>query len=94
MAMWMTPMVNVNGKFYTDELIEIDYAHIPFQSVLMPSESKIVRLDIEKYGNTTSGTIPLCIWEWEKKLKKGDNIILAAFGGGFTWGSVYLKWAY
>ena len=53
-----------------------------------------VMINIEKYGNTTSGTIPLCIWEWEKKLKKGDNIILAAFGGGFTWGSVYLKWAY
>lgn len=47
----ITPMVNVNGKFYTDELIEIDYAHIPFQSVLMPSESKIVRLDIKKHGN-------------------------------------------
>ena len=53
-----------------------------------------VMINIEKYGNTTSGTIPLCIWELEKKLKKGDNIILAAFGGGFTWGSVYLKWAY
>jgi 3-oxoacyl-[acyl-carrier-protein] synthase-3 len=53
-----------------------------------------VMINIEKYGNTTSATIPLCIWEWEKKLKKGDNIILAAFGGGFTWGSVYLKWAY
>ena len=53
-----------------------------------------VMINIEKYGNTTSGTIPLCIWEWESKLKKGDNIILAAFGGGFTWGSVYLKWAY
>ena len=53
-----------------------------------------VMINIEKYGNTTSGTIPLCLWEWEKKLKKGDNIVLAAFGGGFTWGSVYLKWAY
>jgi len=53
-----------------------------------------VMINIEKYGNTTSGTIPLCLWEWESKLKKGDNIILAAFGGGFTWGSVYLKWAY
>ncbi|MCI1751644.1 MAG: ketoacyl-ACP synthase III [Flavobacteriales bacterium] len=56
-------------------------------------ESKVM-LNIEKYGNTTSGTIPLCLWEWESRLKKGDNIILAAFGGGFTWGSVYLKWAY
>lgn len=53
-----------------------------------------VMLNIQRYGNTTNGTIPLCLWEWEKKLHKGDNIILAAFGGGFTWGSVYIKWAY
>ena len=53
-----------------------------------------VMINIEKYGNTTAGTLPLCLWDWEKKLKKGDNLILAAFGGGFTWGSVYLKWAY
>jgi len=53
-----------------------------------------VMLNIEKYGNTTSATIPLCLWEWEQKLNKGDNLILAAFGGGFTWGSIYLKWAY
>ncbi|NOR35028.1 MAG: beta-ketoacyl-ACP synthase 3, partial [Bacteroidales bacterium] len=53
-----------------------------------------VMINIEKYGNTTAATIPLCLWEWESQLKKGDNIILAAFGGGFTWGSLYLKWAY
>ena len=53
-----------------------------------------VMLNIEKYGNTTNGTIPLCLWEWENKLNKGDNLILSAFGGGFTWGSIYLKWAY
>ncbi len=53
-----------------------------------------VMINIQKYGNTTAGTIPLCLWDWEPKLKKGDNIILAAFGGGFTWGAVYLKWAY
>jgi 3-oxoacyl-[acyl-carrier-protein] synthase-3 len=53
-----------------------------------------VMLNIEKYGNTTNATIPLCLWEWESQLKKGDNLILAAFGGGFTWGSIYLKWAY
>lgn len=53
-----------------------------------------VMINIEKYGNTTAATIPICLWEWENKLKKGDNIILTAFGGGFTWGSVYLKWAY
>lgn len=56
--------------------------------------SEKVMINIERYGNTTNGTIPLCLWEWEKQLKKGDNIVLAAFGGGFTWGSVYLKWAY
>ena len=53
-----------------------------------------VTLNIEKYGNTTAGTIPLCLWEWENKFKKNDNLVLAAFGGGFTWGAVYLKWAY
>ncbi len=53
-----------------------------------------VMINIERYGNTTAATIPLCLWEWEKQLKKGDNIILAAFGAGFTWGSIYLKWAY
>jgi len=53
-----------------------------------------VMINIQKFGNTTNGTIPICLWEWEDKLKKGDNIILAAFGGGFTWGSIYLKWAY
>ena len=53
-----------------------------------------VMLNIERYGNTTAATIPLCLWDFESKIKKGDNIILAAFGGGFTWGSVYIKWAY
>ena len=57
------------------------------------SDDKVM-LNIQKFGNTTSGTIPLCLWEWENQLKKGDNIIIAAFGGGFTWGSIYLKWAY
>ncbi len=53
-----------------------------------------VMINIERYGNTTAATIPLCLWDWEKELKKGDKLILAAFGGGFTWGSLYLKWAY
>jgi 3-oxoacyl-[acyl-carrier-protein] synthase III len=57
------------------------------------SEEKVM-VNIQKFGNTTNGTIPLCLWEWERKLNKGDNIILAAFGGGFTWGSTYIKWAY
>lgn len=58
----------------------------------LPDEKVLV--NIQHYGNTTNATIPLCLCEWENKFKKGDNIILAAFGGGFTWGSVYLKWAY
>ncbi|MFN0030715.1 MAG: beta-ketoacyl-ACP synthase III [Flavobacteriales bacterium] len=53
-----------------------------------------VMVNIQRYGNTTSGTIPLCLWDWEKQLKQGDNLILAAFGGGFTWGAIWLKWAY
>jgi 3-oxoacyl-[acyl-carrier-protein] synthase-3 len=56
-------------------------------------DSKVL-INIEKYGNTTAGTLPLCLWDYEKQLKKGDTLILSAFGGGFTWGSVYLKWAY
>jgi 3-oxoacyl-[acyl-carrier-protein] synthase III len=53
-----------------------------------------VMVNIQRYGNTTNGTIPLCLHEWEKQLKKGDNIVLAAFGGGFTWGATWVKWAY
>ena len=60
----------------------------------MNLSSEKVMINIEKFGNTTSGTIPLCLWEWESKLKKGDNVIISAFGGGFTWGAIYLKWAY
>jgi 3-oxoacyl-[acyl-carrier-protein] synthase III len=60
-------------------------AGIPDEKVLM---------NIEKYGNTTNGTIPLLLWDFESKFKKGDNLLLAAFGGGFTWGAAYLKWAY
>ncbi|MCB0429262.1 MAG: ketoacyl-ACP synthase III [Flavobacteriales bacterium] len=56
------------------------------------SDDKVM-INIQRYGNTTNGTIPLCLWEWEKQLHKGDNIVLAAFGGGFTWGAVYIKWA-
>lgn len=53
-----------------------------------------VMINIHKYGNTTAGTLPLCLWDYEPQLKKGDNLILTAFGGGFTWGALYLKWAY
>jgi 3-oxoacyl-[acyl-carrier-protein] synthase-3 len=53
-----------------------------------------VMMVIQKYGNTTAATIPLCLWDYEEKLKTGDRMILAAFGGGFTWGAAYLTWAY
>lgn len=57
------------------------------------SEDKVM-LNIHRYGNTTSGTIPLCLWDYESRLKKGDNLVLSAFGGGFTWGAIWIKWAY
>ncbi len=58
----------------------------------LPKEK--IMINIHRYGNTTAGTIPLCLWEWESQLKKGDNLLLAAFGGGFTWGATWVKWAY
>jgi 3-oxoacyl-[acyl-carrier-protein] synthase III len=58
----------------------------------LPDEK--VMMNIHKYGNTTAGTLPLLLWDYEKQLKKGQNLIFAAFGGGFTWGSIYLKWSY
>jgi len=60
----------------------------------MGIENDQVMINIQKYGNTTAATIPLCLWDYEKKLKKGDNLILTAFGAGYTWGAIYLKWAY
>ncbi|MBS1607318.1 MAG: ketoacyl-ACP synthase III [Bacteroidetes bacterium] len=60
----------------------------------MGLSSEKVMLNIQKFGNTTAGTIPLCLWEWENQLKKGDNLVFAAFGGGFTWGATLVKWAY
>ena len=62
-----------------------EHMHFPMERVMV---------NIEKYGNTTAATLPLCLWDYESRLKKGDNIILTAFGGGFTWGALYLKWAY
>lgn len=60
----------------------------------MGIDKEHVMVNIQQYGNTTAATIPLCLYDYEKQLKKGDNVILAAFGAGFTWGSIYLKWAY
>ena len=60
---------------------------------MMLAEEKVMK-NIHKYGNTTSATLPLCLWDYEKKLKKGDKLVFAAFGGGFTWGAMYLTWAY
>ncbi|HEY8960071.1 beta-ketoacyl-ACP synthase III [Chitinophaga sp.] len=62
------------------------------QYINVPDEK--VMMNIHRYGNTTAGTIPLCLWDYEKLLKKGDNVMMAAFGGGFTWGANYIKWAY
>ena len=62
-----------------------DYANFPKEKIM---------INIARYGNTTAATLPLCFWDYENQLKKGDKVVLAAFGGGFTWGAVYLTWAY
>jgi 3-oxoacyl-[acyl-carrier-protein] synthase-3 len=67
----------------------IDYT----AEIMGMTEDKILT-NIERYGNTTSGTLPLLLWDYEKELNQGDNLILATFGGGFTWGSMYIRWAY
>ena len=60
----------------------------------MGLDKEKVMINIQKYGNTTAATLPLCLWDWESQLKKGDNIVLAAFGGGFTWGATLITWGY
>jgi len=101
----VTNMAEVSAKIMEDNNLtseDIDWL-VPHQANLriidatasrmgLPAEK--VMINIQKYGNTTAGTLPLCLWDWESKLKKGDNLILSAFGGGFTWGAIYLKWAY
>lgn len=101
----VTNMAEVSAKIMEDNNLtsdDIDWL-VPHQANLriidatasrmgLPTEK--VMININKYGNTTAGTLPLCLWDWESKLKKGDNLILSAFGGGFTWGAIYLKWAY
>ncbi|MBL4624723.1 MAG: ketoacyl-ACP synthase III [Flavobacteriales bacterium] len=101
----VTNMANVSAEIMErNNLSADDIAYlVPHQANLriikatserMGISDEKVTINIQKYGNTTSGTIPLCLWEWENKFKKGDNIVISAFGGGFTWGSIYLRWAY
>ncbi len=78
---WLVPH-QANIRIITSVAGQLDF---PMEKVMM---------NIQKYGNTTAGTLPLCLWDYEDKLKKGDKIILAAFGGGFTWGATYLVWGY
>jgi 3-oxoacyl-[acyl-carrier-protein] synthase-3 len=101
----VTNMADVSAEIMTRNNLtsdDIDWL-VPHQANLriidatanrMGIDKDKVMINIEKFGNTTSGTIPLCLWEWEDKLKKGDDVVISAFGGGFTWGSIYLKWAY
>jgi len=77
---WLVPH-QANMRIITSVSEQLDF---PLEKIM---------INIEKYGNTTSGTIPLCLWEWKDKIQKGDNIILTAFGGGFTWGSTLIKWS-
>lgn len=101
----VTNMAEVSAKIMEKNNLtseDVDWL-VPHQANLRIIEATRVRMglpaekvmvNIQRYGNTTAGTLPLCLWDWEKQLKKGDKIILSAFGGGFTWGAIYLKWAY
>jgi len=101
----VTKMADVSAEIMAKNNLSSDDVNwlVPHQANLriidatarrMGLTSEKVMINIQKYGNTTAGTIPLCLSDWESQLNKGDNIILSAFGGGFTWGAVYLKWAY
>lgn len=101
----VTNMADVSAQIMEDNNLSSDDVDwlVPHQANLriidatanrMGLSKEKVMINIQKYGNTTAGTLPLCLWDYEKQLKKGDTLILSAFGGGFTWGAVYLKWAY
>lgn len=101
----VTNMADVSAKIMEKNNLSSDDVQwlVPHQANLriidatanrMGLSKEKVMINIEKYGNTTAGTLPLCLWDFEKQLKKGDTLILSAFGGGFTWGAIYLKWAY
>ena len=101
----VTGMADVSEKILqrnnlTNDDVDWLIAHQANKRIIDATASRIgleeekVLVNIHKYGNTTSGTLPLLLFDFEKKFKKGDNLIFAAFGGGFTWGSIYLKWAY
>jgi len=90
----------VERNHLTNETISWLVPHQANKRIIDATSSRLgisddkVMMNIQRYGNTTGGTIPLLLWDYEKKLKKGDNLVIAAFGGGFTWGAVYVKWAY
>lgn len=101
----VTNMADVSGKIMernslTSEDVAFLVPHQANKRIIDATAKRMgvgtekVMLNIQKYGNTTSGTLPLCLWDYESRLKKGDKLIFSAFGGGFTWGSVYLTWAY
>ena len=83
-------MMMCNGWYRTKPIKRI----IDATARRMGIDDDKVMMNIHRYGNTTSATLPLLLFDYEKQLKKGDNLVFAAFGGGFTWGSIYLKWAY
>ena len=81
-------------RSFEDPVFEFNKRIIDATANRMGLPSEKVMLNIEKYGNTTAATIPLCLWEWKHELNKGDKIVLAAYGGGFTWGATLVKWEY
>ena len=92
-------MINATAKIASKVSIDFTNAR-PLSAGAVPSAAIVkvplerVMITIQKYGNPTAATTPLCLWDYESKLKAGDRLILAAFGGGFTWGGAYLTWAY
>jgi 3-oxoacyl-[acyl-carrier-protein] synthase III len=98
MAEVATDLMERNGL--TSEMVDWLVPHQANQRIIEATAERMglplerVMVTINKYGNTTAATIPLCLWEYEGRLKRGDRLLLAAFGGGFTWGGIYLTWAY
>jgi 3-oxoacyl-[acyl-carrier-protein] synthase-3 len=100
LSKWLMSPLNMQRNNLTHDDIRFLVPHQANMRIIEATARRMeigkdqVMINIEKYGNTTAATIPLCLCDYEKQLKKGDNIILTSFGAGFTWGAIYVKWAY
>ena len=95
----LTPNIKIYQKFFKCSIARL-VPHQPNKRIIDATANRMglsqdkVMLDIQRYGNTTAATIPLCLWDYKHEIDKGDLIVLAAFGGGFTWGATLVKWEY